>query len=1058
MRSTSFHQRFLFLLGFALLWAVAGWVNAGTLTVTPTGPVTISSATINGAWTNLPTLTYFETANKDIINGNLTLNAPPGYEFKTDVGIATLFSSTTTDSTENTNDLPVGAAFVMNRSATAFTITIFDPSKDNTRNRIRWTGLQIRPISAAAAGTKFVTISVPGFALTNAVELVMPTVTKLFTAWPGQTFTNGSGVTGTASPVFAGTAANMVLYATDSANNLVTSYAGQQTVSYTGPLSCSGSIPIYTVTANFFNGQATVPTTFFQAGATILTSTISGLTAVPSPSHTVGATAWRMLVTLPGQTFNACSGNSGTVSEQYTSSPFPVEVRQIDMYYNVTALSGNLSTTITGPTGTNSYTPSSISYSAGLGTVTATINTAQTATLTAKLNTPTVVDGLVSSPVTLTVLAEGFNAFDPSGGLPATPTTGVITTKRAGVAITLDIVARKLGGALSTAFSGDVKVELIDASGSGNCTSWPLITGATQTTTFSAGADKGRRSLLPFTVSKAYKRVSVRFTSLAGAPVPNCSIDYFAIRPDNFLLDVTNIVVAPAVQRSLVTTPSTSTTATHKAGQAMRVVVTARNATPALIDNYSATPTLVASSCATPIACPASVGTLSPGTWSGSAGVITSTTASYSDVGYLTITAQDTTFANVDLNDGSTEAQRFITGSATIGRFTPDHYQVDLVGYTNRVAASCSVANTSDFTYMGEGLQAIFKLTALNAANGPTLNYSGTYAGGGLVKLDPASSSFLNFGALDSTAPTPLLARITGITKANPAVVTTSQPHRLSTGTTVYLSGIGGMIQLNNTSWPVIVINATSFQLSGANTSTASFSPFSSGGSASRLAVTGLSASDWVSGVTTVTSTLSFSRQLAADGPFDAMSIGVYPIDTDAVVATGLDMNADGDSLPSVLDRVELFTTKMRFGRLAVRPAYGSQLLNLRVPVLAQYYNGTGFITNVDDDCTSLLPTQALLSDWTGGVSSTNLPQTNLLSVEAFKDGASYLTIAKPTNPVPTARGSALVEFNLGAAGANLPYLLGNWVPGGTYSTNPRARATFGNYGATPVIYTREVF
>ena len=44
----------------------------------------------------------------------------------------------------------------------------------------------------------------------------------------------------------------------------------------------------------------------------------------------------------------------------------------------------------------------------------------------------------------------------------------------------------------------------------------------------------------------------------------------------------------------------------------------------------------------------------------------------------------------------------------------------------------------------------------------------------------------------------------------------------------------------------------------------------------------------------------------------------------------------------------------MRFGRLAIKNANGSQLVPLRVPLETQYWNGNAFVTNVADSCTRL--------------------------------------------------------------------------------------------------------
>ncbi len=60
---------------------------------------------------------------------------------------------------------------------------------------------------------------------------------------------------------------------------------------------------------------------------------------------------------------------------------------------------------------------------------------------------------------------------------------------------------------------------------------------------------------------------------------------------------------------------------------------------------------------------------------------------------------------------------------------------------------------------------------------------------------------------------------ITGITRANPAVVT-STAHGLANGDTVWISGVLGMTQVNNRAYTVAGVTANTFQLQGTNSST----------------------------------------------------------------------------------------------------------------------------------------------------------------------------------------------------------------------------------------------
>jgi len=105
---------------------------------------------------------------------------------------------------------------------------------------------------------------------------------------------------------------------------------------------------------------------------------------------------------------------------------------------------------------------------------------------------------------------------------------------------------------------------------------------------------------------------------------------------------------------------------------------------------------------------------------------------------------------------------------------------------------------------------------------------------------------------------------ITGITKANPGVVTTSTDHGYANGDFVYLSGVNGMTQVNGKIYKVALISGQNkkFSLqtvsgSNVNTNTNSYSTYSSGGTSQRcynstcdIAVTsaahGLATNDYV--------------------------------------------------------------------------------------------------------------------------------------------------------------------------------------------------------------------
>ncbi len=167
----------------------------------------------------------------------------------------------------------------------------------------------------------------------------------------------------------------------------------------------------------------------------------------------------------------------------------------------------------------------------------------------------------------------------------------------------------------------------------------------------------------------------------------------------------------------------------------------------------------------------------------------------------------------------------------------------------------------------------------------------------------------------------------------------------------------------------------------------------------------------------------------------------------------------------------------MRFGRLALRNANGSQLVPLAVPMETQYWGYTnpptntvlGFITNTADSCTSIANNNVQMSSFTA----------NLVACETAVGGAGTLSAGRKTLLLPPPgsanNGSVLLTANLGtsssgttctsvgggtvtATGASRSYLQGNWT-GGAYNVNPFARATFGVFkGSDEVIFIRENF
>ena len=218
----------------------------------------------------------------------------------------------------------------------------------------------------------------------------------------------------------------------------------------------------------------------------------------------------------------------------------------------------------------------------------------------------------------------------------------------------------------------------------------------------------------------------------------------------------------------------------------------------------------------------------------------------------------------------------------------------------------------------------------------------------------------------------------------------------------------------------------------------------------------------------TAADVLAFTRNIATPvAPFTAsISLTVSASDTseNAVAGNGLISTTVAAVFnPIAFDSGAVF----RYGRLKLSNAHGSELLNLPVGLEAQYYNGTAFVTNTQDSCTTIAPTAIVTSNF----------QKNLAACETSVSMSGTLTAGKAnlklTKPGSGNSGSVDLSVRLDSAAsgttciagssqsataANQAYLQGAWT-GANYDQNPNSRATFGVFrSAKEFIYMRENF
>jgi MSHA biogenesis protein MshQ len=162
----------------------------------------------------------------------------------------------------------------------------------------------------------------------------------------------------------------------------------------------------------------------------------------------------------------------------------------------------------------------------------------------------------------------------------------------------------------------------------------------------------------------------------------------------------------------------------------------------------------------------------------------------------------------------------------------------------------------------------------------------------------------------------------------------------------------------------------------------------------------------------------------------------------------------------------------MRYGRLMIGSANGSQLLPLRMPIETQYWNGASFVTNTADSCTAIAGASLGLSNYTQNLGATPACETSALIGGNFAAGRGSLRLAAPgsgnnggvdvtVNLAGAPAGSACIAVGappVAPVSAGLPWLRAKGA-GAAYDQNPKARARFGAYRASDeYIDLREVY
>ena len=215
---------------------------------------------------------------------------------------------------------------------------------------------------------------------------------------------------------------------------------------------------------------------------------------------------------------------------------------------------------------------------------------------------------------------------------------------------------------------------------------------------------------------------------------------------------------------------------------------------------------------------------------------------------------------------------------------------------------------------------------------------------------------------------------------------------------------------------------------------------------------------DWGNdGILSINESGNFSRLATPDGSYPDLIIGIQVLDNDAdadIPLESLDMNADesttcDDPLIDNCSAKQIGSGELdvRFGILHLDNAFGPEASDLNVNVSTRYFDGTRFITNTDDNCTSLNLANytAIVSSWTDNLEDgETLPilLTNIINGE----GSITMQASGIGND-----GSVQFEYAT-------PAWLDSENDDGDFDDDPFSTITFGQFrGTDRIIYWREI-
>ena len=597
-----------------------------------------------------------------------------------------------------------------------------------------------------------------------------------------------------------------------------------------------------------------------------------------------------------------------------------------------------------------------------------------------------------------------FNAYDTTTAADAV--TGFITTRVAGTPFNVDIIAiRNHRKSIDTGFAGTVRVELLNSSDSSG-------------TLDAATGCNSSWALIPTVVPDPVfngtenGRKTITITE-------NNSYRQVRLRirnlPGGTLIGCSTdaFAIRPASFSVSVTDATWDTAGTTRAldnaggrvHKAGQPFTITITPSPASAANYDGNPTVGSLACTGPTPC-TNNGTLSPGAFAGS-GVRVSTTAAYSEAGAFSLTLDDRTFAIVDATDGSP------ADCSAAGRWVCQSGAPVTVGRFVPDRFEFTGPNTPQLVTYGATTCGTRSFTYVGQ---PFWYVSGMLTPSATLNAVNAAGAVTTNYALDIASSKPAITEsYTDATSPVAAPVNTasigSATLGVGAGTGIYTASLTGQLSYTrSTTTPVAAFNA-----------------------AIVLTVT---ASDATDAAVPGNGTINTPTPLLFNGGGTGIAFDVSP--------------------------------SIRYGRLRIGNANGSQLVPLRLPLEIQHFSGGTFVTNAGDTCTTLTATNFELGPYTPNLNACETSVTMgsfiggrsavVLSAPGSANNGSVTVTARLETSVAPGPLTCLGGVSTAVSGAGRTYLQGNWTTP-TFTQNPSGKATFGVYpGSDEVIFIREVF